>query len=224
LCNAKIGASAHLVIGRDGSVTQLVPFNIIAHHAGPSSYKGRNGFNKYSIGIEIDNAGKLTKTGSVYTSWFAKVYPHDQVLEAVHRNQSSPSFWQTYAEEQISLTEEICELLIEKYNIASILGHEEISPGRKIDPGPAFPLDILRERLLVRDRGEDGEAKLTPEAKVGLVDAGKLNIRSQNSVHSNTVAPPLSRGTLVDILQEKDGWYEVQVDIKGWVKKDYVKT
>ncbi len=64
-----------------------------------------------------------------------------------------------------------------------------------IDPGPAFPLDILRERLLIRDRGEDSEAKLTPEAKIGLVDANKLNIRSQNSIHSDTVAPPLSRGT-----------------------------
>jgi N-acetylmuramoyl-L-alanine amidase len=224
LSDPQIGASAHLVIGRDGKIIQLVPFNVIAHHAGPSSYKGRKGFNKYSIGIEIDNAGKLTKMGKVFSSWFGKTYPENQVLEAVHRNESVPSFWHTYTEKQITLTEEICKLLIEKYNISVILGHEEISPVRKIDPGPAFPLDKLRERLIVRDRGADSELKLRPEAAIGLVDANKLNIRSRNSIHSDIVAPPLARGTLLEILQEKDGWYEVQIDIKGWVKKDYVKT
>jgi N-acetylmuramoyl-L-alanine amidase len=54
LINPGSKASAHLVIGRDGKITQLVPFDTIAWHAGNSSYKGRVGLNSYSIGIEID--------------------------------------------------------------------------------------------------------------------------------------------------------------------------
>lgn len=39
-----------------------------------------------------------------------------------------------------------------------------------------------------------------------------------------TVAPPLTQGTIVDIVQEADGWYEVKVQTRGWVKKEYIKT
>src|SRR5437868_7138213 len=42
-------ASAHMVIGRDGSITQLAPFNIVTWHAGESAYGTRSGFNKYAI-------------------------------------------------------------------------------------------------------------------------------------------------------------------------------
>lgn len=141
-------ASAHLVIGRDGKITQLVPFDTISWHAGKSSYEGREGYNSYSIGIEIDNAGVLTEVEGGYKSWFGKIYPKEQVLKATHRNETKPRFWHTYTEEQIKATEEICKTLIKTYNIKHILGHEEISVGRKSDPGPAFPLDELRNSLL----------------------------------------------------------------------------
>jgi N-acetylmuramoyl-L-alanine amidase len=57
-------ASAHVVIGRDGSITQLVPFDRVAWHAGASSWEGLQGLNKYSLGIELDNAGRLTRQGN----------------------------------------------------------------------------------------------------------------------------------------------------------------
>jgi len=59
LINPKRKASAHLVIGRDGSITQLVPFDRVAWHAGASSWDGLKGLNRYSLGIELENAGKL---------------------------------------------------------------------------------------------------------------------------------------------------------------------
>ncbi|MFQ5584692.1 MAG: SH3 domain-containing protein [Calditrichia bacterium] len=128
----------------------------------------------------------------------------------------------------MDLVEEICQLLIERYSISAILGHEEISPGRKSDPGPAFPLDVLRYRLLEMDRAEDEEKPAAAPAATttkafGVVTASKLNIRSGPSLSAETVASPLTGGTFVDILQEKDGWYEVEARIRGWVKKDYVK-
>ena len=51
LARSDVKASAHVVIGRDGQVIQLVPFNIEAWHAGKSSYGGRSELNHYSIGI-----------------------------------------------------------------------------------------------------------------------------------------------------------------------------
>ena len=62
LTNPVSQVSAHVVIGRDGQIAQTVPFNIIAWHAGVSSWQGRKQMNKYSIGIELDNAGMLQKT------------------------------------------------------------------------------------------------------------------------------------------------------------------
>ena len=62
LCNPQAGASAHLVIGREGEIYQLIPFTTKAWHAGVSQYQGRKGFNNYSIGIELDNAGPLKRS------------------------------------------------------------------------------------------------------------------------------------------------------------------
>lgn len=64
LTNKSAKVSAHLVIGRDGSIFQLVPFNKVAWHAGVSSWEGRTSLNMYSIGIELDNNGRLTRKGT----------------------------------------------------------------------------------------------------------------------------------------------------------------
>ena len=223
LCNPKTKASAHLVVGRDGSITQTIPFNTIAWHAGNSSYKERIGFNKYSIGIEIDNAGRLTKAGNEYIAWFGRTYPETEVIEGIHRNESKSSYWHRYTEKQISAVYDLCDELVDTYRISSILGHEEISPGRKADPGPAFPLDKLRDRLLNCSRAEEGAKELLI-GRIGLVTAPKLNIRSKPGAISPTVTQPLTKGTKVEIIQEINGWYEVNLQIQGWVKKEYIKT
>lgn len=224
LCDEKVKASAHCVIGRDGAVIQLIPFNTIAWHAGRSSYKGRTGFNNFSIGIEMDNAGKLTKCMSGYQAWFGKVYPESEVIEAVHPNESTVSYWHSYSNAQIERVYELCELLCENYGITSILGHDEIAPRRKIDPGPAFPIEKFRERIFIHDRWEDGndESNEISGNNEGIVTASRLNIRSGPTISASTVTTPLAEGTAVEIVQEKDGWYEVIVPITGWVKKDYI--
>ena len=107
LTNPRVKASAHIIVDRDGSITQLVPFNLIAWHAGKSSYGNRKGMNKYSLGIEIVNSGPLTKSGNVYRSWYGSAFNPSDVIEATHRNQSKPKFWHTYTEEQIHTVSEI---------------------------------------------------------------------------------------------------------------------
>jgi N-acetylmuramoyl-L-alanine amidase len=225
LCNPEIQASAHLVVGRDGTITQLIPFDTVAWHAGRSSYQGRVGYNKYSIGIEIDNAGRLSKSGSKFAAWFGRKYDADDVVKAVHRNESKAEYWHAYSEEQITAVGEICQALIKNYPIDTILGHEEIAPKRKSDPGPAFPLDKLRDRMFMADRSlEDAEEPDIEFSGTGLVTASKLNIRASSNRGARIVVPPLAKGSSVKILDEKDGWYEVETKTTGWVKKDYVET
>lgn len=214
LCS-EVKASAHLVIGRDGKVFQLVAFNTISWHAGVSSYGSRQGLNKYSIGIELDNAGILQKTGNEYKAWFGRSYPENDVIQATHRNESQPAYWHTYSEIQIEICRQICELLISRYKINLIVGHEEIAPGRKRDPGPAFPLDKFREKLLSHNRSDEPDFV----NKKGIVTADFLNIRSGAGVTFDKIAPPLKMGNEVSILEENNGWYKVETKITGWVSK-----
>ena len=140
--------SAHLVVGREGAVTQLVPFDTVAWHAGVSVWKGRTALNRFSLGIEVDNAGRLEARDGCYLAHFGDSYPAAETVRAVHRNETGAAYWHAYPESQLALVEELGRLLIGEYGIVEIVGHEEIAPDRKVDPGPAFPLDEMRTRLL----------------------------------------------------------------------------
>lgn len=223
LLDPNVKASAHIVLGRDESITQLVPFDTIAWHAGRSKWEDRSGLNKYSIGIEIDNAGRLEKSGEEYLSWFKKSYPANEVYSGTHRNEHTSTFWHRFTERQIEITEEICRLLIQDYPIKLILGHEEISPGRKTDPGPAFPLDKLRNDLLYADRASDESIEFQSNAKSGTVIANKLNVRSSPSLSGEKIGAPLPKGTKVEIVDKKGKWYKVNFKNSGWVSSDYIK-
>ena len=236
LCNPQAKASAHVVVARDGSITQLVPFDIVAWHAGESSYGGRSGFNRYSIGIEIDNPGRLARTESgSYIASFGRSYPPEQVISAVHRNERSPSFWLTYPEPQIAAVFDLSAALCAAYGVKQILGHEEIAPGRKIDPGPAFPLDRLRQQLI--DRGRDAEGPAVPIAALakpvaavppspahGVVIADWLNVRLAPRADAPLAAPPLRRGALIEVLGAQSGWCRIGGGVSGWVMAKYLST
>ncbi len=223
----EVKASAHLVIGRDGSVFQIVPFNIQSWHAGVSAYGGRSGYNKYSIGIELDNAGWLTKTGNVFRASFGRTYSADEVLKAKHEHERQERYWHTYTEAQLDRCRDICELLIDQYGIKEIVGHDEIAPGRKQDPGPAFPMNHFRNNLLelanvqVMETRQDTEV---PHLGIpGKVVASSLNIRAQGSGDAVKIAQPLKNGQKVKIQEEKDGWYKVTTEIEGWVSKAFIQ-
>jgi N-acetylmuramoyl-L-alanine amidase len=218
--------SAHLVVGRDGAVTQLLPFDTLGWHAGVSKWGEREGFNKYSIGIEIDNAGQLEEKDGQYLSWFGRAYPEGEVVRGMHRNQTQETCWHCFPDEQVKVVEALCALLVAEYKIRHILGHEEIAPGRKIDPGPAFPLDQLRARLLPVPtpaavvQAEDLDPGLPSSA--AKVKATRLNIRELPGSAGEKVAGYLKRGTEVEVLEERDGWCRVQVALEGWVSKRYL--
>lgn len=219
LCNPAAQASAHVVLGRDGSITQLAPFNIKTWHAGISHWEGLSGLNAYAIGIEMDNAGLLTQVGDSLTAWFGTKYPKSQAVHATHKLESEPRWWHGYTEKQVQRAVELAHLLVQQYNLKDILGHEDIAPDRKRDPGPAFPLESIRARVLGR--------KAEAEERYRVTASSTLNIRKGPGVELDPVAPALKKGTEVLVLEKGARWTKVEVvgqgDLEGWVSNRYIE-
>ena len=155
LSDPEVGVSSHLVIDREGKITQLVPFNEVAWHAGESSWMGQSGLNRCSIGIELDNAGRLEKVDGRWQSWSGNEYLDGEVIEAVHKNSTVLAGWHVYPEVQVETALQVVRLLVQRFRLLDVLGHDEISPNRKWDPGPAFPMESFREKAL---RGLEGRS------------------------------------------------------------------
>jgi N-acetylmuramoyl-L-alanine amidase len=149
--NPQAKASAHLILGRAGEICQMQPFNKICWHAGVSKWKNLRGLNNHAIGIEIDNAGILEKSEKgIWHAWFGKTYPSKEVLVAKHRLGGEAHGWHIYPQKQIELVQDIAAALHAHYQFDDILGHDDISWPRKTDPGPAFPLQSLKAKVLGR--------------------------------------------------------------------------
>jgi len=95
--------SAHLLIKRDGSIIQFIPFDKCAWHAGESSFNGKHNCNDFSIGIELEGTDNLNYEAVQYQS-----------LKTTLKH------------------------LKNYYSVQNIVGHSDIAPGRKTDPGEAF--------------------------------------------------------------------------------------
>ena len=104
------GLSPHYMIYEDGRIVQYVEEDKRAWHAGIGEWKGIGDMNSYSVGIELANAG------------------HSGDL---------PDF----PAKQIEALIELSKGIMERHNIPSqnVLGHSDIAPWRKIDPGENFP-------------------------------------------------------------------------------------
>jgi N-acetylmuramoyl-L-alanine amidase len=226
LRNPQAAASAHLVIARDGAVTQLVPFNRIAWHAGKSRWDGRDGLNSFSIGIELDNAGKMERVGNRWVGAVTKkTYPDEEVLLAVHKHArpgSPPVGWHEYTEAQLAAAFEVSSLLMGHYGLRDALGHEDVAPGRKEDPGPAFPMASFRARLL-------GRRDDAPEM---FVISTAVNIRSgPGTEHPTLPGSPLPAGTRVAVEEKQAVWWKVELAspsndeaVEGWIHSKFLQA
>lgn len=215
-------ASAHLLIGRDGSVTQFAPFNVVAWHAGKSQWKGLNGLNQYAIGIEMTNGGRLMKSGNAYICPVdQKKVPNTEVIHAVHKNETTESAWQQYTHAQLEAAVEIAALLVTTYGLKDVVGHDDIAPIRKSDPGPAFPMASFRSRAMGRQNSELDE----------YVTSTELNIRSgPGTAFLPLTLPPMPGGTKLLALKTEGTWTYVEIldtvngvmDLEGWVSSKYL--
>ena len=123
MCDPASEVSAHYLISEQGEVVRLVPEDKRAWHAGVAYWRGHTDVNGLSIGIELDHPGHM---------WG-------------YREFSQPQF-----EALVPLLARI----VEQYDIprANVVGHSDIAPTRKIDPGELFPWDRLAQYRLCLPR------------------------------------------------------------------------
>jgi len=111
----ELRVSSHLLIDRSGGLTQYVPFNFRAYHAGESLFDGRDQCNDFSIGIELEGCDD-----------------------------------RPFTDQQYEVLAKTTLILMEAYpgiTSARIIGHSDIAPGRKTDPGPCFDWSRYRSML-----------------------------------------------------------------------------
>ncbi|WP_225009459.1 N-acetylmuramoyl-L-alanine amidase [Novosphingobium percolationis] len=114
MCDPAAEVSAHYMIDEDGTVTRLVPEDKRAWHAGRSYWRGETDINSASVGIELVNPGH---------EWGYRPFP-DAQMEAL-----------------VPLLADI----VKRHNVprANVVGHSDIAPARKTDPGELFDWDML---------------------------------------------------------------------------------
>ena len=119
LTSFKSKVSSHYFIKKSGEILNLVPDLYIAWHAGISKWKNYTSLNKQSIGIEINNPGHNIK-------------------------------YKNYSNKQIASVIKLSKFLIKKYKIKFnfVLGHSDIAPDRKKDPGEKFPWKKLAKNKI----------------------------------------------------------------------------
>lgn len=225
--NKSAGVSAHLVIRRDGTIKQCVPFNVKAWHAGKSSWvdnkgKAHDGLNSNSIGIEIENWGPLSETAAGWVSWTG-VPVSGGVMKATHKFGKPSGGWELYTDEQLESTIGAAQAICAKYGIDEILGHDDIAPGRKSDPGPAWKMESFIAK--VKGRASDDADYWVVRSPTGL------NLRDAPNASGALIEPkPLADGTKVVLHEASGNWRYVSVlnskgvaRISGWVHGAYLR-
>lgn len=168
--NPRSKVSAHFVVDRDGTVTQMVECDVKAWHAGRSSYRGTPNVNDFSIGIEIVNPGLLyPRDGRVWHYAFKQSWALGEVQHIDSKPHGGVGFWLPYTPAQLKAVEQLVRALAIAYpSIVDVVGHYEISPRRKVDPGPHFDLDRLRKILADREEPDTGTVEDAQEALASL--------------------------------------------------------
>ena len=147
LKNIKSKVSCHYFINRKGLITQMVKDHQIAWHAGKSKWKNFKNLNENSIGIELVNSG--------------------------HK-----FFYQNFSNIQITRLINLCEKLRKKYSIKkeNFLGHSDIAPLRKLDPGEKFPWKKLsKHKLGCWYKNKHKKIELTDQKKIENLFFKNLN-------------------------------------------------
>jgi N-acetylmuramoyl-L-alanine amidase len=128
--NPKRQVSYHYLIDTDGGTTQFVPENKRAWHAGAANWKGDQDINSISIGVSLENLGFKWK----------KEHPTNGIVIPGSNEQ-----WYPFDDKAIDVLIPALKQLIETYKIlpSMIVGHCDILPEFKQDPGPLFPWEKL---------------------------------------------------------------------------------
>lgn len=226
--------SVHFIVERDGTLIQQVPVNRRANHAGKSTYHGREGCNGFSIGIEIVNVGRMTTAGIGHArTWFKETYDIEAWdIHKVTTAEHGSGYWMDYTEAQIATVLALCQALFAGIpTLMDIRPHWYVSPGRKVDTNPLFPLEALRAKVLGRDdpaelAAIDASHGSLAQRMVEVATRGSaLNMRAWPSFNPNIIAS-LPDGTAVPVVREGvfagRRWLCVLFDGReGWIVSSY---
>jgi N-acetylmuramoyl-L-alanine amidase len=145
-----VRSSAHVVIDHDGTITQLVPFDVASYHVGMGVWNGITTLNSQSIGIEFSNWGRLRGGPGAWRTWSGTPVPDDMVFTTAPNAEGQVEGWEKFTEAQLAAADRIVAALVRKYpTIRGVAGHAEVArpAGRRTDPGPALSLDRFRALL-----------------------------------------------------------------------------
>ena len=165
LTDYKSKVSAHYFIKKNGKIINLVPDLYEAWHAGKSNWKNIQSLNRYSIGVEIQNSG--------------------------HEN-----LYEKFSNKQMNSVKKLLRFLTKRYrvNCKNILGHSDIAPNRKKDPGEKFPWKELakvklahwhqlNEKELIKYRLKKINFLEEKNFFINLHKIGYIKIQSNSSIY-----------------------------------------
>lgn len=217
-------ASCHLVVAPDGRITQIGTFRDKLWHAGKSAWKGYSGLNASSIGIEVTCPGPIDRDQARYG---AKLKPGQPYLFAddAHKNGGPVRRWAIFTDAQIAVVQEVGTLLMAHYGLREAVGHDDIAPTRKIDPGPSCPAPVFAYLNGTREDEEPVERPEIPATgttlKVTGVAPETLTFRASPNGDKRGALP---ENQIVEELARQGNWVQVRTPAGhvGWVFGRYV--
>lgn len=148
----------YMTLSEIGTFFQAQPFSDWDYHAGSSSHpKLGSSVSQYLVGIEVCCAGRLEKVGpGRYKSWFGAEFNESEVRYSPKRGNIAEGYYHKYSEAQ---ERALIEFLLwmkrnnpEVFNFDLVLGHDEVAPSRKTDPGASLSMTMSEFRELLKKR------------------------------------------------------------------------
>lgn len=144
-----------IVMDKDGNLLKdkNQDLNEVAYHAGSSEWKGKKGISFYCLGLELCNAGKLNSQGK---AWFGQEVPKKERREITDRAHGAPGLYHAYSKEQEKALMNFIKWQMDtnpEFDPDWIVGHHEIAPNRKTDPGGSLSITMNELRAKVK-RGD----------------------------------------------------------------------
>lgn len=144
---------AFFLIGPTGVVYQNFPLSHWGSHAGSSSYPGlSSSLSKHLVGIEVVCAGNVDAKGK---SWFGKTYSKERLRAATAKDNVKAGLYVKFTDAQEKALKELLIWLYrnnpEVFEIQYIVGHDEIAPSRKSDPGMSLSMTMPQLRQVIKD-------------------------------------------------------------------------
>lgn len=169
--------------------------------------------------------GKMDRTAeNVFKPWFKRSFHQGEGgLEFVYKEtrEHGTGFWHDYSPEQIETVVDLCRALRASYSLKWVTTRWFISPGRKVDTNPLFPLDELRAAVMGADPSDEPEVSTT----------AAVNHRRWPSYQDNIIQV-IPRGESLEVLRSgrfrndsgvEELWHLVHYgEHEGWVHGDYL--